>query len=157
MSWGEKNVIDEKLIILDSSLSSKSELLHYLAEQTKELQYLDNVENYLDTVDEREKEFSTAIGHSVSIPHGKSQEVLHPFICFIRTMKKITWDQMGNEVNLIFLLGIPEEQKGTLHLKILAEISKKLLDEDFREQLAVGDKEIILKQLFQVENNVINY
>lgn len=150
-------MIDERLIILDSSLSSKSEVLHYLAEQTKGVGYLGNVERYLMTVNEREKEFSTAIGHSVSIPHGKSQEVLQPFICFIRTLQKIPWDQIENEVNLIFLLGIPEKQKGTLHLKILAEISKKLLDESFREQLAVGNKETILKQLYQIENNVINH
>jgi len=149
-------MIDERLILLDSSLSSKIEVLQYLAKQAKKFQYLNNAENYLVTVNEREKEFSTAIGHSVSIPHGKSQEVIQPFICFVRTLQKIPWDGMGNEVSLVFLLGIPEEQKGVLHLKILAEISKKLLDETFREQLVAGSKETIINQLYQVEDSVVN-
>lgn len=149
-------MIDENLVILDVTMSNKSEVLWHLAKEANKRHYLNSIESYLVAVDEREEEFSTAIGHNISIPHGKSREVLQPFICFMRTTQKISWDQLGNEVSLIFLLGIPEEQKGTLHLKILAEISKKLLDESFREQLAVGSKENILEQLYQIENNVIN-
>ncbi|MGX7740414.1 hypothetical protein ACWPXU_10710 [Enterococcus faecalis] len=52
------------------------------------------------------------------------------------------------------MLGIPEENKTTFHLKVLAEISKKLLDEGFRNDLLTGSKESILDSLYQVEKKI---
>lgn len=60
----------------------------------------------------------------------------------------------GNTVELVFMLGIPEENKTTFHLKVLAEISKKLLDEGFRNDLLTGSKESILDSLYQVEKKI---
>lgn len=148
-------MIDENLVILDSELDTKEKIIRYLAEKVMQFGYLDNIDDYIATVKEREKEFSTAIGHHVSIPHGKSAAVLKPFVCFMRTEADISWDDQQQKANLIFLLGIPEKHKGTLHLKILAEISKKLLDEAFRKELKDGSKASILKQLYEIENNII--
>ena len=46
------------------------------------------------------------------------------------------WDQeTGDEVKAAFLIGVPETNTEMLHLKAIAAISKKLLDDDFRENL----------------------
>lgn len=147
-------MIDEGLIVLDSALTNKKSIIHYLSEKAKEFGYLKNSANYIKAVNKREEEFSTAIGYDVSIPHGKSKEVINPFICFLRTNQPIQWDTNGNTVKLVFMLGIPEENKTTFHLKVLAEISKKLLDEGFRNDLLTGSKESILDSLYQVEKKI---
>lgn len=147
-------MIDEGLIVLDSPLNNKKSIIHYLSEKAKNLGYLANSETYIEAVNKREEEFSTAIGYDVSIPHGKSKEVINPFICFLRTCQPIQWDKSGKPVELVFMLGIPEEHKTTFHLKVLAEVSKKLLDEEFRNNLLTGNKELIINSLRQVEAKI---
>jgi PTS system fructose-specific IIA component len=117
--------------------------------------YLTDVETFITAVNNREEEFSTAIGYDVSIPHGKNKVVSDPFICFFRAKKAIKWDENGNNTTLIFLLGVPEEHQSKLHLKILAEISKKLLNEDFRKQLSEGNENSIFELLSTVEKNIL--
>ncbi|MGX2943562.1 PTS sugar transporter subunit IIA [Enterococcus alishanensis] len=148
-------MIDESLVVLDSPLDNKASIIEFLSEKAKRLNYLENKDNYLEAVNHREDEFSTAVGFDVSIPHGKSVEVRTPFVCFMRTKDQIQWDEDGNSVRLVFLLGVPEEQKSKLHLKILAEISRRLMDEQFRAELINGDKRSILALLNNIENNII--
>lgn len=147
-------MIDEGLIVLDSTLTTKKSIIHYLSDQAKKLGYLNNSETYIEAVNKREEEFSTAIGYDVSIPHGKSKEVINPFICFLRTHQPIQWDKSGKPVELVFMLGIPEDNQTTFHLKVLAEISKKLLDEGFRNNLLTGSKELVTNLLRQVEDKI---
>ncbi|EOH88531.1 PTS sugar transporter subunit IIA [Enterococcus pallens] len=147
-------MIDEDLIVLDSTLNNKKSIIDYLSDQAKKLGYLSNRDRYIEAVNKREEEFSTAIGYDVSIPHGKSKEVLNPFICFLRTRQPIQWDNTGKPVELVFMLGIPEDQQSTFHLKVLAEISKKLLDEGFRNNLLTGNKTLITNLLRQVEDKI---
>lgn len=148
-------MIDENLIVLNSDLADKEAIVHFLAEKANQLGYINDTEEYIEVVNKREAEFSTAIGYDVSIPHGKSKEVNRPFICFLRTPYPIPWDTSSkNLVRLVFMLGIPEEQQTVFHLKVLAEISKKLLDDHFRNNLLLGNKELILASLHQIEKNI---
>lgn len=149
-------MIDERLVILDSVLDNKESVIQFLSEKAQEFNYVNDLESYLNAVYKREAEFSTSIGYSVSIPHGKSLEVRQPFICFLRGRQPIQWDENGHLVKLVFLLGIPEAHKSTLHLRVLAEISKKLLDEAFRKQLMESDKAVIMNSLYQIEDKIMN-
>ena len=45
------------------------------------------------------------------------------------------------EVDLIFLIAVPEKNENNLHLRFLSEISKKLMDSSFRERLRNADNE----------------
>jgi fructose PTS system EIIA component len=76
------------------------------------------------------------VGFDVSIPHGKSEAVTSPFVTFMRTRKPVVWEEGSNDLaQLIFMIGVPINQQDKLHLKILAQISKNLMDEDFRSSL----------------------
>jgi len=147
-------MIDERLVVLDSTLSQRDEVIDYLSKLATNFGYVRDRDMYLKEVYSRESEFSTAIGYGVSIPHGKTEGVNAPFISFMRTAKPITWDDNNNTAKLIFLLGVPEHGKSKLHLKILAEISKKLMDSDFRSQLANQNKDGVMSLLREVEENI---
>lgn len=149
-------MINKELIILDSDLSNKEDIIGYLAVKAKRLGYITNLDDYIQAVENREKEFSTAIGYEVSIPHGKCEAVGEAFIAFMRTKEPVIWDQETNQpVRLVFLIGVPESKKENLHLKILAQISRKLLDEKFREDLLTVDQENAFKLLMEIEKNII--
>ena len=36
---------------------------------------------------------------------------------------------------MIFLIGVPEENEDNIHLKVISQLSKNLLNDSFREQL----------------------
>ncbi len=145
------------MIVLDSKLTNRDDIISSLAKKSVELGYVSDLEEYIEAVKKRESEFSTAIGYGVSIPHGKSKAVNNAFIAFLRSEKYFKWDEnQDEEVRLAFLLGVPEDKKETLHLKILAQISRKLMDENFREKLLTEDKEQIYEMLNEIENNILS-
>lgn len=149
-------MINRELIVLDSDLSNKEDIIRFLADKADKLKYITNLDKYIQAVENREKEFPTSIGYGVSIPHGKSEAVSEAFIAFMRSKSPIIWDQENQfPVSLVFLIGVPESKKETLHLKILAQISRKLMDENFRDSLLTVNQEDAFKLLMEIEENII--
>ncbi|MED3728323.1 fructose PTS transporter subunit IIA [Priestia filamentosa] len=128
-------MIEKELLVVDEAFKNKEELIYSLSQKANELGKVSQVSHYMQSVLKREEECSTAIGFSVAIPHGKSESVKIPFVAFARPQPFIQWDNNEEEIKLVFLIGVPKEQEGTVHLKILANISRKLIDEEFRSSL----------------------
>lgn len=141
-------IIDKDLILLDLT-GDKETIISTLANQAFEQGRLEDKQEYVEAVLKREKEYSTALGYEVAIPHGQSDTVKDPFVVFGRVKEPIIWDQ--NSVRLIFMIGVPQHNKDKIHMKILANISRKLIDDEFRKSLieAKDEKEIfdILSQI----------
>lgn len=141
-------VIDKDLILLDLT-GDKETIISTLATKAFDQGRLEDKQEYIDAVLKREKEYSTALGYEVAIPHGQSDTVKDPFVVFGRVKDSIIWDQ--NSVRIIFMIGVPEHNKDKIHMKILANISRKLIDDEFRKSLieAKDEKEIfdILSQI----------
>ncbi|MBM6994760.1 PTS fructose transporter subunit IIABC [Paenibacillus sp. DXFW5] len=84
----------------------------------------------------REEESSTGIGMNVAVPHGKSAAVRKPQVVFGIKPEGVDWSSAdGSPAKLIFMIAVPAENKGNEHLKILQMLSRKLMDDGFREQL----------------------
>ena len=74
------------------------------------------------------------MGFGIAIPHGKSSAVKEPFLCFGK-VDSVEWNSLDKKpVNMVFMIGVPEEA-GNAHLKILANISRKLMKQEFRDSL----------------------
>lgn len=100
----------------------------------------------------REQESSTGIGMNIAIPHGKSDAVLKPSVVFGIKQDGVDWKSLdGSEAKLIFMIAVPRISKQNAHLKVLQMLSRKLMDDDFREALlAVTTKEEAYQLLDQV-------
>ncbi|HFU4025063.1 TPA: PTS sugar transporter subunit IIA [Streptococcus suis] len=132
----DNKIISPELIFLDEALSDKSEIIKYIAKKAKAIGYIIDEQVFYETVMKREAEVPTAIGYDIAIPHGKTDIIVQPFIAFVRTKEKFIWTEgFEDEVQLIFQIGVPETGNEKLHLKFISEVSKKLLNEEFREQL----------------------
>ncbi len=147
-----KTVISTDLIFLDSELKQQAEVLSFIIETAEFVGYVAEADELYEAVKRREEEIPTAIGYDIAMPHGKTDAVVHPFIAFLRTKEPFQWTLKNEEmVRLVFLIGVPKNSEGKLHLKFISQLSKKLLDTEFRAKLLTEtDKNKIFEQLSSI-------
>ncbi len=84
---------------------------------------------------ERERLGSTGIGNGIGIPHGKSKDLQDLVIGFGRSRKGVDFESMDGRPTHLFFLIITPDNSTSLHLKVLARISRLLKSETFKEGL----------------------
>ncbi|ABY92127.1 PTS sugar transporter subunit IIA [Thermoanaerobacter sp. X514] len=139
-------LINKNLVTLNLEAKTKEEAITKLAELAQKEGKITSIDEYVKSVLDREKTYTTGVGNGIAIPHGKSKAVKEAMIVFGKTTDGIEWDSLdGKPVNLIFLLGVPEENVDNVHLKILSQLSRKLMNDSFIEMLkkAVTVEEIL--------------
>lgn len=143
------NLLTEDLITLDLKSADKEAAMIELAQLINQAGVLSSLDGYLDALHKREEEGSTGIGFGIAIPHGKSDAVKEPRVAFGRT-NGIDWDSLdGEPAQLIFMIAVPAEQAGDEHLRILQALSRKLIDDEFRQALLTADSKEKVTQLLQ--------
>lgn len=132
------------IVLFDVEASTKEDIISKMAQAMDAEGRLNDRENYIADVLKREDEFSTAVGFLVATPHAKSTSVKCASLGFMHLAKRIQWDE-DEEVELVFQIAVPEAEAGNRHLEILANVSRHLLHEEFREQLmkAASAEEVI--------------
>jgi fructose-specific phosphotransferase system IIA component len=84
---------------------------------------------------DREATRSTAVGHGLAVPHGKTAACPKLAMAIGRTVEPIDFEAKdGEPVNIIALLASPPEQT-TPHIQALARITRLMLVEKFRKAL----------------------
>jgi fructose PTS system EIIBC or EIIC component len=100
----------------------------------------------------REGEGTTGLGEEIAIPHAKTDAVTAPVVGFARSAEGVEWGSLdGTKARLVFMISVPEAAAGDEHLRILALLSRKLMDPGFRERLiAAPDEGAVLEVLSEV-------
>ncbi|MGW8400519.1 fructose-specific PTS transporter subunit EIIC [Streptomyces lydicus] len=84
----------------------------------------------------REAQGTTGLGEEIAVPHAKTDAVTAPVVCFARSAEGVEWGSPdGTKARLVFMIAVPEAAAGDEHLRILALLSRKLMDPDFRARL----------------------
>ncbi|MEU5010166.1 fructose-specific PTS transporter subunit EIIC [Streptomyces sp. NPDC021749] len=101
----------------------------------------------------REVQGTTGLGEEIAIPHAKTDAVSAPVVGFARSVEGIDWGSLdGTLARLVFLIAVPEAAAGDEHLRILALLSRKLMDADFRARLQeAADTEALLAVLGEIQ------
>ncbi|MEU9706680.1 fructose-specific PTS transporter subunit EIIC [Streptomyces sp. NPDC047981] len=101
----------------------------------------------------REAQGTTGLGEEIAIPHAKTDAVKAPVVGFARSAEGVEWGSLdGTKARLIFMITVPEAAAGDEHLRILAMLSRKLMDPGFRERLlSAVDEAAVLGVLGEVE------
>jgi PTS system fructose-specific IIA component len=119
-----------------SQRAAIEEMVHRMYENG----YLDSETGFVEDVIKREGFTTTGIGNNIAIPHGKSDTVKAPTIVFAKTDHLLEWHALdGQPVNIIFLMAVPESDAGDQHLRILAKLSSKLMNDDFVAAIKKAD------------------
>lgn len=127
--------------------NSKEEVIKKIAKKLSNLNIVRGEVDFAKDVFEREDELPTYIGHNIGLPHSQSDFVNKSAVAIVRLDNFIVWND-DNKVNLIFLIAVPKKAKGNLHLKILANLSRLLVHDDFRKKLSTLDEEEVKKLMY---------
>jgi PTS system nitrogen regulatory IIA component len=88
-----------------------------------------------DCLRQRERLGSTAIGHGVAIPHGRSNAFEEVRAAFLRLQHPVDFDAGdGDPVDLVFAMAVPEHFTQR-HLQLLSELAERFADAVFRTAL----------------------
>lgn len=142
----KEELITPRLIRLHSDSRSKAEALQELAIMMEAAERVDSRADFESALWQREDTFSTGIGFRVAIPHCQTSAVGSAAIAFLRFDAPMDWSSSdGKPVDMAVMLAIPASGHSQDHLKLLARLSRRLVHEEFREQLrTAGDEEAIL-------------
>lgn len=146
------DITSMELIDTNLTAETRDEVIDQLIDKLDVINILDSKEDFRQAIIEREAENSTGIGMNVAIPHGKSDAVKSPRVVFGLKKEGVDWDSTdGSLAKLIFMIAVPTQAQGDAHLKILQMLSRKLMDDEFREKLLQvnNDKEAyeLLKEI----------
>lgn len=140
-------LINSDLIILDLEAETKNEVIEKMSQKLEVNERLSDYKGFIEQVYLREGDFPTSLGFNFAIPHGKCAQVKKPSVAFSRLKKEIEWGA-EETAKYIFLIAVPDQNAGNEHLKILARLSRKIMDEDFRKRIETAiDIESMLKVL----------
>ncbi|MFE3035831.1 fructose-specific PTS transporter subunit EIIC [Streptomyces canus] len=111
-----------------------------------------DVDELVATALRREALGSTGLGEEIAIPHAKTDAVTAPVVGFARSAEGVEWGSLdGTKARLVFMISVPEAAAGDEHLRILALLSRKLMDPGFRERLlAAPDARAVLDVLSEI-------
>ncbi len=139
------SLINSDLIQINAKFKDKNEAINEIAELLYKNKRTGNKEGLIRDILKREEELSTSMGLGVAIPHAHSEYVSEPSVVFIKLSEVITWGTDDN-VKIIFGILNPLNNNNDYHLKILAKLARKLMDDEFRGKLdSVENKDEALR------------
>ncbi len=139
------NYLKEQYCVIGLTSQDKKRAIAEIAQKLSASGKVTNKEKFVSDVVEREELGSTGIGKNVGIPHARTDAVKGFVIGFGKSDSGIEFAALdGEKVNLIFLMGADPSELN-LYLRILAELSKLLMNSSFRQALvsATTPKEVV--------------
>ncbi len=144
-------MLNENLIDAEVKSITKNDVLNEMADMLVKNNFIKDRTQLINKLIERESIETTGIGHSVAIPHARTESVDGLAMAFGLSKSGIDFKSLdGKPVNIIFLIASNEENKNN-YIKLLARISRICRKDSFRNKIinAANAKEIV--QIFEEE------
>ncbi|MFF3767911.1 fructose-specific PTS transporter subunit EIIC [Streptomyces sp. NPDC001922] len=144
--------LSEQTVRQELAAGSKAEAIRELARMLAATGKVADEEGLIRAALAREDQGTTGLGEEIAIPHAKTDAVTAPVVGFARSAEGIEWGSLdGTKARLLFMISVPEAAAGDEHLRILALLSRKLMDTTFRERLtAAPDTAAIMRVLGEI-------
>lgn len=121
-------------ILLDLALTSKKALFEHAGELFSQKHGLKSAD-VINSLSERERLGSTALGYGIAIPHGRIKGLHQAAGALYRLQPALEFDAPdGQPVTLCFILLVPKDANEA-HLQILGELAQLFGDETMRSRL----------------------
>jgi PTS system nitrogen regulatory IIA component len=121
-------------VLLDLDATSKKRLFEQVGLLFENSRHIPRARVF-DSLFDREKLGSTALGCGVAIPHGRIKTLREPICAFVKTQTPIPFEAPdGQPVRLVFAMLVPEHATEA-HLQILSELAQMFSDPEFRDAL----------------------
>lgn len=130
--------LQEEFCIIDLKSKDKEGAIKEIIDTLDKSSKVSNKKKLIKDVLEREKLGSTGIGKGIAIPHARTEAVHGFIVAFGKSDSGIEFNSLdGSKVNLIFLMGADPNELN-LYLRLLAELSKLLMNNYFRQSLILA-------------------
>lgn len=145
-------VLNVKNIKLNMTARTKEEVIEELTDLLIEDGAVTNKEDFIRDVWLREELGSTGFENHIAIPHGKSSGVSRTALAIGRTQHAIPWETMdGSDVRCVILFAVCPVDQNATHIRLLAQVSGSLADEDIIAKLLVESDPHKIIALFNSE------
>ena len=146
-----KEYITEKQIVVEKNLKTKSDFFNKIAEVAYDNKIISSKEEVIQGLEERESKGTTGLLDGFAIPHAQKDTISRPAVVIVKSMNEVEWETLdGSLVKTAICLLVPKSQAGSTHIDFLTEVSRLLMDDDFRADLnKLTDKESIYNLLLE--------
>ncbi|WP_117259992.1 PTS sugar transporter subunit IIA [Klebsiella pneumoniae] len=145
-------VLNVKNIKLNMTARTKEEVIEELTDLLIQDGAVTNKEDFIRDVWLREELDSTGFENHIAIPHGKSSGVSRTALGIGRTQHAIPWETMdGSDVRCVILFAVCLVDQNATHIRLLAQVSGSLADEDIIAKLLVESDPHKIIALFNSE------
>lgn len=145
-------MLNVKNIKLNMTARTKEEVIEELIDLLIQDGAVTNKEDFIRDVWLREELGSTGFENHIAIPHGKSSGVSRTALAIGRTQHAIPWETMdGSDVRCVILFAVCLVDQNATHIRLLAQVSGSLADEDIIAKLLVESDPHKIIALFNSE------
>ena len=145
-------MLNVKNIKLNMTARTKEEVIEELTDLLIQDGAVTNKEDFIRDVWLREELGSTGFENHIAIPHGKSSGVSRTALAIGRTQHAIPWETMdGSDVRCVILFSVCLVDQNATHIRLLAQVSGSLADEDIIAKLLVESDPHKIIALFNSE------
>lgn len=145
-------MLNVKNIKLNMTARTKEEVIEELTDLLIQDGAVTNKEDFIRDVWLREELGSTGFENHIAIPHGKSSGVSRTALAIGRTQHAIPWETMdGSDVRCIILFAVCLVDQNATHIRLLAQVSGSLADEDIIAKLLIESDPHKIIALFNSE------
>ncbi len=145
-------MLNVKNIKLNMTARTKEEVIEELTDLLIQDGAVTNKEDFIRDVWLREELGSTGFENHIAIPHGKSSGVSRTALAIGRTQHAIPWETMdGSDVRCVILFAVCLVDQNATHIRLLAQMSGSLADEDIIAKLLVESDPHKIIALFNSE------
>ena len=149
------NHLKAKNIFLNQLLPGKNETIRFAADNFAKNGAVKNADDLYRGMMKRENTMSTGIGGGIGLPHTTSIEAEDAAVILIRLAEPIKFDSIDDRpVDIVLALVIPENRK-SLHLQLLAGVSRLCKNSDFLDAVRQeSSSEILWQKINELEKKM---
>lgn len=149
-------MLSKEFIKMNLVGKTKDEILQEMVDILDKGGVLNNKEEYLKVVREREATSSTGLEEGIAIPHGKTKAVKKAAIAFGKSQEGVDFNSLDGEKSRLFFMIAAPEGTTDAHIEMLSKITNKLLDDNFKNRLEKAKTAEEVISLFNEENKISN-
>ena len=128
-------LLNPRAIRLRLQARGKREAIAELVALLEAAHHCDSHGEILDRVMRREEMMTTGIGNGIAIPHGKARAAERMMAACAVAPDGLDFESEDGQPATLFVLFVSPENAATLHVKVLANISRLLKEESVRKSL----------------------
>ncbi|TVU64991.1 PTS fructose transporter subunit IIA [Vibrio atlanticus] len=147
------NIIEPEIICLELQADSKQAVFEELVELLDRAGKLSSKSDFLDDIWKREAIGNTGFDDGIAIPHAKSKAVAKPAVAVGISRSGIDYGADGGELSDVFFMLASPDNNDDHHIEVLAQISTKLIEDDFVTKLKAMESVEEALELFLEANS----